>query len=102
MHHWKYWLPFSSATNAKTIYTKEAASLVTNLKADFPKYIAYIVIHNRTVNVDGKQGHGKLIDQMIEHYWFRKCGRGLHNSAFSLPHVRVTICVSSAIVLVSI
>ena len=49
-------------------YATEALNLVANLKADFPKHIAYIATHNRTVNISGKPGHGKPIDQMVEHY----------------------------------
>ena len=67
MHHWKYWLPYFLGNKCHN-YAKEAANLVTNLKADFSKHIAYIVTRNRAVNFDGKQGLGKLIDQMIEHH----------------------------------
>ena len=45
--------------------TSEAVHLIVNLTADFPKHIA---INNRTVNIHGKPGHGKPIDQLIEHY----------------------------------
>ena len=39
-----------------------------NLTARFPRHIAYIATHNRTVNMDGKPGHGKPLDQVMEHY----------------------------------
>ena len=49
-------------------YATEALNLLCNLAATFPRHIAYIVTHNRTVNTQGKDGHGKPIDQMLEHY----------------------------------
>ena len=49
-------------------YALEAANLIANLKADFPAHIAYIVSNNCTVNMRGKPGEGKPIDQLIEHY----------------------------------
>ena len=33
-----------------------------------PRHIAYRVVHNHTVNTDGKPGHGKPVDQLVEHY----------------------------------
>lgn len=41
---------------------------VANVTSRFPRHIAYIVTHNRTVNMDGRPGHGKPMDQMMEHY----------------------------------
>ncbi len=67
IRQWKYWLPAFLGTNSNN-YAKEAVCLITNLKADFPRHIAYIVTHNRKVNTDGRLGHGKPIDQMVEHY----------------------------------
>ena len=64
---WKHWLLYFLATGKRN-YTTEAANLLCNLKAVFPAHIAYIVTHNRTVNTSGKEGRGKPIDQMIEHY----------------------------------
>ena len=52
----------------KKNYSTEAAHLICNVLADYPKHIAYIVIHNRTVNTDSKPGNGKPIDQLLEHY----------------------------------
>ena len=67
IRHWKWWLPRFHATGCKN-YATEAANLVVNLTARFPKHISYIAIHNRTVNMDGKPGHGKPLDQVMEHY----------------------------------
>ena len=67
IRHWKWWLPRFHATGCKN-YATEAANLVVNLTAWFPKHISYIAIHNRTVNMDGKPGHGKPLDQVMEHY----------------------------------
>ena len=53
--HWKWWLPRFIAVGCKNY-------------ARFPKHIAYITIHNRTVNMDGRLGHGKPVDQLMEHY----------------------------------
>ena len=49
-------------------YTCEAANLMYNLKVSFPKHIAFLITHNRTVNMNGRPGHGKLFDLMQEHY----------------------------------
>ena len=65
--HWKLWLPRCIATGCKN-YAIESVHLLTSLYADFPRHLAYIAMHNRTVNVDGKPGRGKPIDQMTEHY----------------------------------
>ena len=67
VRHWKYWLPRFVATGCKN-YAAEAIHLIANLTAVFPKHISYIAVHNRTVNMDGKPGHGKPVDQLIEHY----------------------------------
>lgn len=64
---WKLWLPRFIGTGRKN-YATETVHLMTNLYADLPKHLAYIAVHNRTVNVQGKAGHGKPIDQMVEHY----------------------------------
>lgn len=65
--HWVFWLPCFLATGKKN-YASEAVNLIAILKADFPKHIAYLATHNRTVNTEGKEGRGKPIDQMVEHY----------------------------------
>ena len=67
IQHWKWWLPRFLATGCKN-YAIEAANLIVNLTARFPRHIAYIATHNRTVNMDGKPGHGKPLDQVMEHY----------------------------------
>ena len=67
VRHWKLWLPRFIGTGCKN-YTAEAINLIAHLKADFPKHIAYIATHNRTVNTTGKPGHGKPVDQLMEHY----------------------------------
>ena len=64
---WRLWLPYFLGTDRKN-YSCEAANLMCNLKASFPKHIAYLVMHNRTVNMDGRPGHGKPLDLMQEHY----------------------------------
>ena len=67
VRHWKWWLPRFLGTGKKN-YASESVHTLCNLVADFPKHMAYIATHNRTVNLDGKPGHGKPVDQMIEHY----------------------------------
>ena len=67
VRQWKIWLPRFVGTGKKN-YATEAVNLLANLLADFPKHIAYITKNNRTVNTHGKIGHGKPVDQMIEHY----------------------------------
>jgi len=64
---WKHWAILFLGTNRKNYYN-EAFNLICNLQATFPKHVAYIAMHNRTVNIEGKPGHGKPIDQMLEHY----------------------------------
>ena len=64
---WKHWSVLFLALN-KSNYSKEAMNLLANINASYPKWLAYIVTHNRTVNTHGKAGHGKPIDQMLEHY----------------------------------
>ena len=46
-------------------YATEALNLLSNLATNFPRHIAYIATHKRTVNTQGKYGHGKPIDQML-------------------------------------
>ena len=48
--HWKLWLPRFIATGCKN-YAVESIHLLTNLYADLPKHLAYIAIHNRTLNM---------------------------------------------------
>lgn len=63
VRHWKWWLPRFLATS-RTNYASETVHLIANLQANFPN----LAIHNRTVNVSGKPGRGKPVDQLIEHY----------------------------------
>ena len=67
IRHWKMWLPRFMGTGCNN-YAVESIHLLANLSATFPKHIAYIATHNRTVNSEGKPGRGKPIDQMNEHY----------------------------------
>lgn len=67
IRHWKLWRPYFLGTGRKN-YSGEAANLICNINADFPKHIAYIATHNRTVNTTGIAGCGKPVDQMVEHY----------------------------------
>ena len=64
---WRYWL-LHLLRGHKVNYAHEAANLLANLEADWPPEIAFIHTHCRTVNVAGKPGHGKPVDQLIEHY----------------------------------
>ena len=67
VRHYKLWLPRFIGTGRKN-YAVECVNVICNLCADFPRHISYIATHNRTVNCKGKFGHGKPIDQMVEHY----------------------------------
>lgn len=67
VRHYKLWLPKFIGTGRRN-YAVECVNMIGNLCADFPKHISYIATHNRTVNINGKLGHGKPIDQMVEHY----------------------------------
>ena len=67
IRHWKLWLPRFVGTGCKN-YATEAVKLITHHEADFPRHIAYIATHNRTVNTTGKSGRGKPVDQVMEHY----------------------------------
>ena len=65
--HWHNWLVYFLGCD-KQNYAVEAANLICNLKADLPKGMAYIATHNRTVNMMGRLGQGKPLDQLNEHY----------------------------------
>ena len=67
VRHWSLWIPYFLGSGKKN-YACEAANFICNLKATFPKHVAYIATHNRTVNMSGIVGQGKAIDQMQEHY----------------------------------
>ena len=57
----------ANATGCKN-YATDTLYLLTNMCANLPRHLAYIAVHNRTVNVEGKPGRGKPIDQMTDHY----------------------------------
>ena len=67
IRHWKIWIPHFLGLGMIN-YASEAANMIANIKADFPAHIAYVATHNHTVNMQGKAGKGKPIDQLIEHY----------------------------------
>ena len=67
IRHWKLWLLRFLGTGRKN-YSVEVVELLSNIHANFPRHIAYTAVHNRTVNLDGKPGHGKPLDLMMEHY----------------------------------
>ena len=67
IRQWKFWLPRFLAAGFSN-YSAEEVHLISNLTARFPKHIAYIATHNRTVNISGIPGRAKPIDQLIEHY----------------------------------
>ena len=67
VRHWKWWIPRFIGTGKKN-YAAEAVNMIANMTADFPKHLAYLATHNRTVNTEGKPGHGKPVDQLMEHY----------------------------------
>ena len=67
VQHWKFWFPRFTAVGYNN-YANEAVHLIANLTAEFPKHIAYIATHNRSVNVSGKSGLAKPVNQLIEHY----------------------------------
>lgn len=67
LRHWKWWLTRFLGTGRKN-YASEAVYHICNLTADFPKHMAFLATHNRTVNMSGKPGQGKPVDQLIEHY----------------------------------
>ena len=68
IRHWQQWLIYFLACDKNNNYASEAANLICKLKADLPKHLAYVAIHNRTVNTTGRLGQGKPIDQLNEHY----------------------------------
>lgn len=67
VRHWRHWLILFLGTNRKN-YANEAIVHLSNLAAHFPRHIAYIAMHNRSVNTSGKSNHYKPLDQMLEHY----------------------------------
>ena len=48
---WRLWLPYFLGTDRQICFC-EVANLMCNLKASFPKHIAYLITHNCTVNMN--------------------------------------------------
>ncbi|CAH1277022.1 Hypp9459 [Branchiostoma lanceolatum] len=46
----------------------EAANLIANIAADWPEAVSVLATNNRTVNTYGREGHGKLIVMLVEHF----------------------------------
>ena len=67
VRHWKFSLACFIATGCRN-YAAESIHFTAKLSADLPRHLSYIATHNRTVNMVGKPGHGKTIDQVMEHY----------------------------------
>ena len=67
IQYWRMWIPYFLGVVKKN-YACEAANSICNVRATFPKHVAYIAVHNRTVSMSGVVGQGKPIDQMQEHY----------------------------------
>ena len=67
IRQWRMWLLLFLASRRRN-YSVEAANLLANLKADFSKWMAHIATYNRTINSTGIPGHGKPIDQAVEHH----------------------------------
>ncbi|XP_035697515.1 uncharacterized protein LOC118430637 [Branchiostoma floridae] len=65
--HWRYWLPTLLGTG-RSQYSSEAANLLANLASDWSEEMAALATNNRTVNLHGREGHGKPIDMLVEHY----------------------------------
>ena len=57
-------IPIFLAQDTKTTQMKRP--IICNLQADFSKHLAYIAIHNRTINTTERIGCDKPIDQMVE------------------------------------
>ena len=74
VRHWKLWLPHFLAEGF-TNYATEAIHVISNLTALFPKHIAYIATHNRTINMTGRPGRAKPIDQfqLLHNYLLYTC-----------------------------
>ena len=60
--HWKLWLPYFLGTGRKN-YSAEAY-----MQSESQLSQTYSVYSYRSVNTKGKHGHGKPVDQMVEHY----------------------------------
>lgn len=58
VRHWQQWLVYFLALG-KHNYAAEAVNLICKLKSELPEDLAYLAIHNRTVNTTGRLGCGK-------------------------------------------
>ena len=67
VRQWKFWLIYFLGSSKKN-YALEAVIMLSNIYANFPRHIIFIVTHNRFVNTSGKEGHGKPLDMMIKHH----------------------------------
>ena len=45
IRHWKFWLPGFIASGCRN-YANEAANLIVNITARYPKHMSYITVHN--------------------------------------------------------
>ena len=97
IQHWRMWLIYFLATGRRN-YSNEAANLLANLKADFSKWLAYIVSYNRTVNSSGKPGQGKAIDMAVEHHnLVIKTALRSSGANITLHHLRVISLASQVL-----
>ena len=93
----KMWLIYFLATGRRN-YSNEAANLLANLKADFSKWLAYIVTYNRTVNSSGKPGQEKAIDMAVEHHnLVIKTALRSSGANITLHHLRVISLASQVL-----
>eukprot|EP00058_Branchiostoma_floridae_P002601 XP_002588089.1 hypothetical protein BRAFLDRAFT_87606 [Branchiostoma floridae] len=73
--HWRFWL-VTFLGSGRTQYSTEAANHLANLMADWSPKTAYVLTHNRGVNVHSTEGHGKPVDMCVENYNFATHRRG--------------------------
>ncbi|KAI8503707.1 hypothetical protein Bbelb_186780 [Branchiostoma belcheri] len=57
-----------NSTRGRTQYSTEAANLLANLAADWSEAVAALATNNRTVNLQDREGHGKAVDMLMEHF----------------------------------
>ncbi|XP_019618434.1 PREDICTED: uncharacterized protein LOC109465518 [Branchiostoma belcheri] len=65
--HWKFWLPTFLGTG-RSQYSSEAANHLANLLADWSPRTTEVLTNNRGVNTHSREGHGKPVDMLVEHY----------------------------------
>ena len=66
IRHWKLWLPRFLGSGCKTMLSRQPTYLSISQQGFHD--ISHIATHNRTVNMSGTPGHGKPLDQVMEHY----------------------------------